>query len=136
MINANLNGGGQTSKSDLITHFTSRVYSKCVAWGAGLGIRVIKLNIELLQLVLSLNVLKTCCHQKHTKGSQDVHTLPLILLGCLSRSLMKKKLNEEILYYYQMHADCLLDAVANSHVTDVLKSYCQLWLNTKIIRIL
>ena len=28
-----------------------------------------------------------------------------------------------------MHADCLLDAVANSHVTDVLKSYCQLWPN-------
>ena len=59
MINASLNGGGQTSKSDLITHFTSRASSKLVAWGAGLGIRVIKLNIELLQLVLSLNVLKT-----------------------------------------------------------------------------
>ena len=70
MINANLNGGGQTSKSDLITHFTSRVYSKCVAWGAGLGIRVIKLNIELLQLVLSLNVLK-----KVIKNTQKVVTM-------------------------------------------------------------
>ena len=59
MINANLNEGGQTSKSDLITHFTSRAYSKLVAWRAGLCIRVIKLSIELLQLVLSLNVLKT-----------------------------------------------------------------------------
>ena len=39
---------------------------------------------------------------------------------------MKEKLNEKILYY-QMHADCLLDAVANSHVTDVLESYCQVW---------
>ena len=28
-----------------------------------------------------------------------------------------------------MDADCLLDVVANSHVTDVLKSYCQLWPN-------
>ena len=39
---------------------------------------------------------------------------------------MKEKLNEEILYY-QMHADYLLDTEANSHVTDVLESYCQFW---------
>ena len=73
-------------------------------------------------MVLSLYGFKTVI----TIGSQNVHTLPLIWLGWWSRSLMKEKLNEKILYY-QMHADCLLDAVANSHVTDVLESYCQVW---------
>ena len=62
-------------------------------------------------------------HHKYAIGSQNVHTLPLILLGWWSWSLMKQKLNEEILYY-QMHADCLLDTV-----TDALESYCQFWPN-------